>query len=72
MRDVLEQESASEALAARAAVKTDPENAPRVQGLKRELKLREKKIDELTNQIEALKRVDQEVKERVRPGRPVN
>jgi uncharacterized protein (DUF342 family) len=54
------------------APKTDPGDTARVQGLKRELKLREKKIDELTKQIEALTRVDQEVKERVKSSRPAN
>jgi lipopolysaccharide biosynthesis protein len=37
--------------------------------LKRQLNEREKKIDELTQQIDALKRVDQEVKDRIKPSR---
>jgi hypothetical protein len=43
-----------------------------IQSLKQELKVREKRIDELTQQIDALKRVDQEVKDRVKPSRPGN
>ena len=45
-------------------------DAQAVQSLKQQLKVREKKIDELTQQIDALKRVDQEVKDRVKPSRP--
>lgn len=37
--------------------------------LKRQLNEREKKIDELTQQIDALKRVDREVKDRIKPSR---
>lgn len=43
-----------------------------VQALKQQLKEREREIDVLTEQIDALKRVDQEVREQVKPGRPVN
>jgi hypothetical protein len=72
VRDVLERESAATPSVEHPAPKTDPGDTARVQGLKRELKLREKKIDELTKQIEALTRVDQEVKERVKSSRPAN
>jgi hypothetical protein len=37
---------------------------------RRQLKEREEQIDVLTRQIDALKRVDQEVKDRVKPSRP--
>lgn len=72
VRDVLEREVAAPPSVERAAAKADPDDTAHVQGLKRELKLREKRIDELTKQIDALMRVDQEVKERVKPSRPVN
>lgn len=68
VRDVLEHETA----AASRSVETKPEDVQSAQSLKRQLKAREKKIDELTKQIDALKRVDREVKERVKPSRPVN
>ncbi|MBI5776482.1 MAG: hypothetical protein HY444_03740 [Nitrospirae bacterium] len=57
VRDVLEHET---------------KDAHAAQLLKRQLKEREKKIDELTQQIDALKRVDQEVKEKIKPSRPAN
>ena len=38
--------------------------------LQREVKARDKKMEELTNQLEALKRIDQEMKEMTRPTRP--
>ena len=41
-----------------------------VQTLQRQLSEREKKIEELTSQLEALKRIDQEMREKVRPIRP--
>lgn len=41
-----------------------------VQALQRQLSERDKKIDELSSQLEALKRIDQEMREKVRPIRP--
>lgn len=41
-----------------------------VQALQKQLSERDKKIDELSNQLEALKRIDQEMREKVRPIRP--
>ena len=38
--------------------------------LQREVKARDKKVEELTQQFEALKRIDQEMKEKSRPMRP--
>lgn len=68
VRDVLERESAAVSQAAEVRQK----DAQAVQSLKRQLKEREDKIDELTQQIDALKRVDQEVKDQVKPSRPAN
>jgi hypothetical protein len=41
-----------------------------LQTLQRQLSERDKKIDELSSQLEALKRIDQEMREKVRPIRP--
>lgn len=38
--------------------------------LQREVKARDKKVEELTKQLEALKRIDQEMREKSRPMRP--
>ncbi len=43
-----------------------------VLALQRELQTRDKKVEELTQQLEALKRIDQEMKEKVRPTKPSN
>jgi hypothetical protein len=44
--------------------------AGNVQALQKQLSERDKKIDELSSQLEALKRIDQEMREKVRPIRP--
>ena len=41
-----------------------------VQVLQKQLSERDKKIDELSSQLEALKRIDQEMRDKVRPIRP--
>jgi predicted RNase H-like nuclease (RuvC/YqgF family) len=41
-----------------------------VQHLQKQLAERDKKIEELSTQLEALKRIDQEMREKVRPIRP--
>jgi len=41
-----------------------------VQTLQKQLSERDKKIDELSSQLEALKRIDQEMRDKVRPIRP--
>ena len=68
VREVLERETTEASQASEIRQK----DAEAVHSLKRQLKEREKKIDELTQQIDALKRVDQEVKESVKPSRPAN
>ena len=40
------------------------------QDVQQALKTSEKKVDELTNQLEALRRIDQEIREKVPPTRP--
>jgi hypothetical protein len=52
---------------------TLPKSAPdgaSVQALQKQISERDKKIDELSSQLEALKRIDQEMREKVRPIRP--
>ena len=51
------------------APKANTEGAS-VQALQKQLSERDKKIDELSSQLEALKRIDQEMREKVRPIRP--
>lgn len=56
----------------REVLECETEDTQAVQSLKQQLKAQEKKIEELTEQIDALKRVDQEVKEQVKPSRPAH
>ncbi|MGH8629330.1 MAG: hypothetical protein ACREU7_01010, partial [Burkholderiales bacterium] len=58
-------------VAQRATMRQPEPKAADIQSLKQQLKAREQRIEELTEQIDALKRVDQEVKEQVKPSRPV-
>jgi hypothetical protein len=71
VREVLEREATvrQAGLSSSSRVAADVQA---VQSLKRRIKERERQIDELTEQIEALKRVDREVRDRVKPGRPTN
>lgn len=71
VREVLEYETMAQRAAMRPPELTAAETQA-VQSLKQKLKAREKRIEELTEQIDALKRVDQEVKEQVKPSRPVH
>ena len=50
--------------------KTPVVEGTNVQALQKQLAERDKKIDELSSQLEALKRIDQEMREKVRPIRP--
>ena len=71
VREVLEHETTAQRAAVRSPESKAAE-AQAVQSLKQQLKEREKRIEELTEQIDALKRVDQEVREQVRPSRPAH
>lgn len=73
VRDVLEGEAAMRRSTTRVE-RDDKQSAvlresQAVQSLKRQLREREQEVEVLTEQIEALKRVDQEIRERVKPGR---
>jgi hypothetical protein len=59
VRDVLEREAAA----------GKQEESQTVHALRQQVKEQDKRIHELTQQIDALKRVDEEVKERIKPGR---
>lgn len=59
-------------LLVRDLLEREGKDAQSVQSLKRQIKEHEKRIDELTQQIDALKRVDREVKDKVKPNRPAN
>lgn len=41
-----------------------------IQSLQKQLAERDRKIEELSTQLDALKRIDQEMREKVRPIRP--
>lgn len=64
VREVLEREAVTRTAGGRQ------EESQAVQALRHQLREQEKRIDELTRQIDALKRVDQEVKDQIKPGRP--
>ncbi len=70
-RDLAERDRKADALIGK---KEPPPKPPAesgtVQSLQRQLAEREKKIDELYSQLEALKRIDQETREKIRPIRP--
>jgi hypothetical protein len=64
-RDLLERELLAEQLLHELG--TSP-----VQTLQRDLKARDKKLEDLTKQLEALKQIDQEMREKTMPSRPSN
>ncbi len=71
--DQLQRELAAER--DRKEISTSKKDSPKadgtnVQALQKQLSERDKKIDELSSQLEALKRIDQEMREKVRPIRP--
>ncbi len=45
-------------------------NQTAIRSLQKQLAVRDRKIEELSKQLEALKRIDQEMRERVRPIHP--
>lgn len=73
VREVLENDAAIRQASLRASgprpVAAAPGGAQSVESLRQQLKERESRIEELTHQIDALKRVDQEVQDRVKPRR---
>ena len=65
VRDLLERELLAEQLLHELG--TSP-----VHTLQRDLKARDKKLEDLTKQLEALKQIDQEMREKTMPSRPSN
>ncbi|HEY6084089.1 MAG TPA: hypothetical protein VIU63_01755 [Nitrospira sp.] len=70
-RDLAERDRKADALIGKKEIpKTPPVESGTVQSLQKQLAEREKKIDELYSQLEALKRIDQETRDKIRPIRP--
>ena len=69
-RDLAERDRRADALIGKKEPTKPPAESGTVQALQKQLAEREKKIDELYSQLEALKRIDQETREKIRPIRP--
>ncbi len=69
-RDLAERDRKADALIGKKETPKPPAESGTVQALQKQLAEREKKIDELYSQLEALKRIDQETREKIRPIRP--
>lgn len=69
-RDLAERDRKADALAGKKEPPKPPIELGTVQALQKQLAEREKRIEELNSQLEALKRIDQETREKIRPIRP--
>ena len=69
-RDLAERERKTDAVNGRRDSTRGSIDTGIVLSLQRQLTDRDKKIEELTSQLEALKRIDQEMRDKVRPIRP--
>ncbi len=69
-RDLAERDRRADALIGKKEPAKAPGESGTIQSLQKQLSEREKKIDELYSQLEALKRIDQETREKIRPIRP--
>src|SRR5262249_52894261 len=69
-RELAAERDRKDSLTGRKETPRPPVEATNVQALQKQLSERDKKIDELSSQLEALKRIDQEMREKVRPIRP--
>jgi bacterioferritin (cytochrome b1) len=69
-RELAAERDRKEALTGKKETPKNPVEGTNVQALQKQLSERDKKIDELSSQLEALKRIDQEMREKVRPIRP--
>jgi predicted RNase H-like nuclease (RuvC/YqgF family) len=69
-RELALERDRKESTGKKEAPKQPPVEGTNVQALQKQLSERDKKIDELSSQLEALKRIDQEMREKVRPIRP--
>ncbi len=69
-RELAERDRKIESLLSKKEQGKSGADASAVQSLHKQLAERDRKIDELATQLEALKRIDQEMREKVRPIRP--
>ena len=69
-RDLAELERKMDSANGRKDTGKNPVDTATVLSLQKQLTDRDKKIEELTSQLEALKRIDQEMRDKVRPIRP--
>lgn len=69
-RELAERDRKIEALSAKKDGARSLADPQAVQALQKQLAERDKRIEELATQLEALKRIDQEMREKVRPIRP--
>lgn len=69
-RDLIERERKADALSGKKEPAKTSADIGVVQFFQKQLTDRDKKIEELTSQLEALKRIDQEMRDKVRPIRP--
>jgi len=69
-RDVAERERKTDAISGKKDAPRGLPDTGIVQTIQKQLMERDKKIEELTNQLEALKRIDQEMRDKARPVRP--
>jgi hypothetical protein len=69
-RDLAERERRMDAAGGKKGMAKGSTDTGIVLPLQKQLTDRDKKIEELTNQLEALKRIDQEMRDKVRPIRP--
>ena len=69
-RELAAERDRKEALTGKKETAKTPVEGTNVQALQKQLAERDKKIDELSSQLEALKRIDQEMRDKVRPIRP--
>ena len=69
-RDLAERERKGDISSVKKEITKSQTDTGTVLSLHKQLMDRERKIEELTNQLEALKRIDEETRDKVRPIRP--
>jgi bacterioferritin (cytochrome b1) len=69
-RDLAEREQKMESVSGRKGPTKNQTDTALVLYLQKQLTDQDRKIEELTSQLEALKRIDQEMREKIRPIRP--
>lgn len=69
-RELLDRDKKLDALINKREIPRTGIDTPALQTLQKQLNDRDNRIEELTSQLEALKRIDQEMREKVRPIKP--